>query len=316
VESSPAILNDTLYVGSQDGNIYAFHSDIHDVAVLNVTSAPSTVFQGTTVNVTVTLRNLGTFNETATNVTIYYDGNIANTFSVDLGRGPSSVILNLPWNTSSVPAGSYTIAANATLPLTGDDDPSNNYFSDGVVEIKTSIHDVASKDVDPYKTLIGKNYTMNITVTVQNKGGFSEFTNVTLYANTSVIASENFTLEVGALKSITFAWDTTSFYEGNYTISVVAEIGPIDVNMSDNELADGTVKVGVPCDVTGPTPGVPDGICDMRDIAYFCARFLTTPASDWDPNCDVTGPTARMPDGKVDMRDIADACSHFLEEDP
>jgi hypothetical protein len=55
----------------------------------------------------------------------------------------------------------------------------------------------------------------------------------------------------------------------------------------------------------------------MRDIAYFCTKFMTTPASpNWDPNCDVTGPTARVPDDKVDMRDVADACSHFLEEDP
>jgi hypothetical protein len=90
-----------------------------------------------------------------------------------------------------------------------------------------------------------------------------------------------------------------------------------ETETDDNTRFDGNLYIGVPCDVTGPTPGVPDGICDMRDIAYFCARFLTTPGSpNWDPNCDVTGQIARVPDDKVDMRDISDACSHFLETDP
>jgi hypothetical protein len=66
------------------------------------------------------------------------------------------------------------------------------------------------------------------------------------------------------------------------------------------------------CDVTGSTPGVPDGIDNMRDIGYFANRFMTNSSSpNWDPRCDVTGPPPGAPDGVVDMRDIGMAASHF-----
>jgi len=73
-------------------------------------------------------------------------------------------------------------------------------------------------------------------------------------------------------------------------------------------------------DVTGPTIGVPDGVCNMRDIGYIAARFgakapdpSKVPPYDpkWAPGqygcsgADVYG------DRKVDMRDIGLACAHF-----
>jgi hypothetical protein len=52
-------------------------------------------------------------------------------------------------------------------------------------------------------------------------------------------------------------------------------------------------------DVTGPTPNVPDGIVDMRDIVAILTKFGTTPSSpNWNPNMDLNK------DGIVNMRDV------------
>jgi parallel beta-helix repeat protein len=66
------------------------------------------------------------------------------------------------------------------------------------------------------------------------------------------------------------------------------------------------------CDVTSNVTGVPDGICNMRDIGYFASKFMTNSTSpNWDPRCDVTGPAPNVPDGIVNMRDIGMAATHF-----
>ena len=98
---------------------------------------------------------------------------------------------------------------------------------------------------------------------------------------------------------------------GNYTISACASIIADEIEIYDNTQVDSVVILGVPCDVTGPEPGVPDGICNMRDIGYFCQAFITQ-----DPNCDVTGPTPRLPDDIVNMRDVGEACNNFGATDP
>jgi len=125
------------------------------------------------------------------------------------------------------------------------------------------------------------------------------------------IETQTVTLTSGNSTTITFAWNTTGFPKGNYTISAYAWPVPDEIDLDDNTLIGGVVSVGVPCDVTGPTPSVPDGVCNMRDIGYFCSKFMTN-----DPNCDVTGPTTRSPDGIVNMRDIGEACNNFMKKDP
>jgi len=182
-------------------------------------------------------------------------------------------------------------------------------------------HDVAVTNVRPYKTLIGGGgYGMNITVTVANQGDFTETFDVAIYANATFIQATRITLTSGNSAAINLKFNTTGFVKGNYTISAVASIVPDEIDIYDNTLADVTirVRVGVPCDVTGSVSiGVPDDVCNMRDIGYICAHFMTTPLStNWDPNCDVTGPNAREPDGVVNMRDIGEACANFLNTDP
>lgn len=125
-------------------------------------------------------------------------------------------------------------------------------------------------------------------------------------------------LSPGTSQTVTFAWNATNLTKGNHPIKAVADTVPdeTEIDTYDNTLTE-IVFVGVPCDVTGPTSGVPDGVCNMRDIGYFCSKFGTTPSSlNWDANCDVTGALPRVPDGAVNMRDIGEACRNFMKPNP
>lgn len=176
-------------------------------------------------------------------------------------------------------------------------------------------HDIGITGVTPSKTVIGEGYSTNITIRVMNYGINIETFNLTAYANETIIAAfTNITLMSRDLVTITSGWNTTGFVRGNYTIWANVTFVPSETDTSDNLFINGAVQIGVPCDVTGFTPQVPDGVCNMRDIGYFCSKFGTTPSSlDWDSNCDVTGPTRHVPDGTVNMRDIGEACSNFVQ---
>ena len=179
------------------------------------------------------------------------------------------------------------------------------------------INDIAIKNVIPSKTVVGSGYTMSINVTIENQGDYTETSNVKVYANATSIASKTITLESSKFITITFIWNTTGFERGNYIINAYATPVPGEAEIEDNTSPDIEVLVAVPCDISGTTPGVPDGVCNMRDIGYMCAHFMTTPSSpNWDPNCDVTGPTPREPDNVVNMRDIGEACNNFLNQNP
>lgn len=206
-------------------------------------------------------------------------------------------------------------------------DPSwHAFINAAVVTSPVGVHDVSVNDITPSKTYLGNacphspaGFCTEINVTVENQGDFTETFNVTLYADdegTSEIGNETVTnLPSGAVQTLTFIWNSTGFVMGNYTLRAAAETVPGETDTADNTLTGGIVKIGVPCDITGPTPQIADGVCNMRDIGYIAGKFGTTPQSqNWDPNADVTGQTSGMPDDIVNMRDIGEACKHFNEK--
>jgi hypothetical protein len=66
------------------------------------------------------------------------------------------------------------------------------------------------------------------------------------------------------------------------------------------------VHVGVPGDISGPTVGVCDGKCDMRDINHIIGKFNGKPGDPkWAPNVDVND------DNIINMRDIHIAILNF-----
>ena len=98
-------------------------------------------------------------------------------------------------------------------------------------------------------------------------------------------------------------------YSGNVTVSLSFN----GLNMTEQQKSNLRMMQYTPLtpDVSGTTPGVPDGTVNMRDIAYIILHFATNPNStNWDPRCDIYGPIG-APDGVVNMRDIAFAVLCF-----
>lgn len=167
---------------------------------------------------------------------------------------------------------------------------------------------------------------MQINVTVENYGDFTETFSVTIYAQTTVIGIltvNNLFERTHAV--LTYQWNTTGFAKGYYSISAYAYPVPGETHTTDNTYADGDVIVALVGDITGPTPNVPDGEIDTRDIATVAAHFGDSPPDGHTQstpeyiacfNCDITGPTAGVPDGKIDIRDIFAMAKRFGQVDP
>ena len=105
---------------------------IHDVAVISVSSLYPQVNQGEVDPINVTVENQGDFSETV-DVYAFYDGNLAAPKQTIVLNPGENRTLTFNWNTTGVPLGTYTISANATIPI--DDDPLDNYLSDGEQEV-------------------------------------------------------------------------------------------------------------------------------------------------------------------------------------
>ncbi|KPV61718.1 MAG: Periplasmic copper-binding protein (NosD) [Candidatus Bathyarchaeota archaeon BA2] len=152
------------------------------------------------------------------------------------------------------------------------------------------VYDVAVTSVVPQKTVVGQGYALRVNVTILNQGNFTQTFDVTLYANTTSIASQEITLTSGKSTTITFTWNTTDVPYGNYTISATAAPVPGETDTTDNTYVDGIVVVKILGDIDG------DGDVDVDDFYVFSRAYGTSPASN--PGCDLDG------DGDVDKDDF------------
>jgi parallel beta-helix repeat protein len=107
-------------------------------------------------------------------------------------------------------------------------------------------HDVGITDVTPSGTIVGQGFSLNITVATFNYGIYTETCNITVYANTTAIASQNVSITSRNSTTITFAWNTTGWAIGNYTISANTTIVPDETDIADNSYIDDVVTVRLP----------------------------------------------------------------------
>jgi len=98
----------------------------------------------------------------------------------------------------------------------------------------SQLHDVAVAKVtaSPIAALPGD--TIKVNVTVQNEGSFAEVFNVTVYANSQIIGMRSVSLGSGSSTIITFAWNTTGFGKGDYTVLASASVVPGEANIANN----------------------------------------------------------------------------------
>jgi thermitase len=108
----------------------------HDVAITDVVSDRTWVFQGFSVSLNVTILNRGDFPENLA-VTLYYNitvNKIIGTQNITIPTGENRT-LSFVWDTPSVPyCHNYTITAVATIPL--DSNPADNALACGPINVR------------------------------------------------------------------------------------------------------------------------------------------------------------------------------------
>lgn len=84
----------------------------------------------------------------------------------------------------------------------------------------------------------------------------------------------------------------------------------IDANNTDNY----PLMSPTPWDITGRIQWLPDGTCDIRDVATVAILFGSVKGDGkYDEKADITGSTYLVKDDKIDIRDIALVALHFGE---
>ena len=87
-----------------------------------------------------------------------------------------------------------------------------------------SIHDIAVVDVTPFNSTIEVDQSVNISVTIENRGVEVESFTVNAYCNESLIGFQTITyLNPKGRISVFFTWDTTNQTVGHYVVKVEAE---------------------------------------------------------------------------------------------
>lgn len=202
--------------------------------------------------------------------------------------------------------GTYKI----TMAVTDDDSVS---ASTSTIKNVLNRPDIAVSNVTSSKTVLGQEYSLEINVTVTNKGDSVETFGVTIYAGATSIATQTVTLTSGNFTTITFTWNTTDFAKGNYTVWAYAWHVTGEAYTSDNILADGWVFVTIPGDANG------DKKVNMLDCILVANHFNHADGDGHTPgskvwfdcmNCDINS------DLKVNVLDCIILSNNFGKTTP
>ena len=201
-------------------------------------------------------------------------------------------------------SGNYTVNVLSSDLADFDGNPIPHTSMVGAVTIR-EMHDLAVTDISPDKAIVGQSYCGSIDVTVVNQGSFTEDSNVTLYANGTVVNTIPISVSSGSHWTGTFIWNTTDWTRGSYTIDATATAVVNETNTDNNSCAYTCVIVTIPGDVEG------DKDVDIFDVVKI-ARSYGYESGDllYQPIMDIDG------DGYINIFDIVIATGNYGESDP
>jgi hypothetical protein len=186
----------------------------------------------------------------------------------------------------------------------------HTFIKAAVITSPLAEHDVAVINMTTWKAgcqpmeTIGQGYTTNITVTVENQGGYAETFDVTVYGNASVIGVQPVALNPGENQTLLFVWDTTSWTKEYYILSAVADIVPGETDTADNTMIYGPrVLVTLPGDFDG------NRWVQIYDIVRMTFRYnVYWPDPKYDPNVDI------IENGHIFIYDVVVAIEYYNEK--
>ncbi|MEM2118137.1 MAG: cohesin domain-containing protein [Candidatus Bathyarchaeia archaeon] len=201
------------------------------------------------------------------------------------------------YGTSPLHFESSALKDNAGTPIPHD-------TQDGFVRIFVRNITVQDIVVLYHETYVGR--VIPINVTVLNDGDIPESFSVSLFYNSTLIATQNVVdLLPKENTTLTFNWDTAAVPPSLdlYVIRAEASILPNELNTADNTLEDGTVKLKIVGDVNG------DGIVDIDDLIAWDAAYESHSGDpNWNEQADLNY------DGKVDKADAMIILENYHEK--
>ena len=208
---------------------------VTDVAVTGV-SAPGSASQGQSINVTVTVGNVGNQAVGTGFVVTLQDSTAGVTLGSQTVTGlavGASATLTFGWNTSSAALGNHTLVATHNLT---DATAANNQRS-VVVAVNAQVTDVAVTSLTaPASVTQGSAATIGLTVQNVGQQDVIASFDVVLTDSTAgvTIGSQTVTgLTTGASATLTFSWNTTGAALGSHTL--VATQSLTDANAANNQ---------------------------------------------------------------------------------
>jgi outer membrane protein assembly factor BamB len=214
VDSSPAVSGGVVYVGSDDGGVYALHAST-GICLWSY----KTYTTGSTLYSSPAVADGKVFIGPS-NDTIY---------ALDASTG----MLIWSYATGNFELVSYVFSS----PAVAHDVVYVGAHNGVVYAFGSLVHDVAVTDVNSSQTLVRQGDDLNVAVTTADLGDYEETLNVTVYANSATVASQNVTLSSGDQATIIFAWNTTGFAYGDYIITAYVWPVPGETDTSDNTLS-------------------------------------------------------------------------------